>query len=130
MRIRKSSGAAFSHACGVSLPRTTTFPAAAALLEKLTGQNAPRCITGALKALRRVGGFEIAADPKAALAHLKKGRDLHPELFDLVSRLSKLQNETGDRRAAIETLESFLAVARNSGEIEKARAQLAKLREL
>jgi hypothetical protein len=34
----------------------------------------------------------------------------------------------GDRKGAVETLEGFLALARNPAEIEQARAQLAKLR--
>jgi hypothetical protein len=48
-------------------------------------------------------------------------------LLDITLRLSGLQQERGDRKGAIETLQSFLAVARTPAEIEQARAQLAKL---
>jgi hypothetical protein len=49
-------------------------------------------------------------------------------LFDIALRLSSLQQERGDRQGSIETMESFLAVAKNAGEIEQARARLSKLR--
>ena len=104
------------------------FPAVAALLEKLSAQTNPNASLELSKLFGEWADSETATDPKAALAHLRKARDLHPELFDIVSRLSKLQNDIGDRRASIETLESFLANAKNSGEIEKARAQLANLK--
>ena len=69
-----------------------------------------------------------AGKPENALAHLRVAHEQHPELFEIASRLSALQQERGDRQGSIETLESFLAVARNPGEIEQARAQLARLR--
>lgn len=64
----------------------------------------------------------------SALTHLRTAHEQHPELFDITLRLSSLQQERGDRQGAIETLESFLAVAKNPGEIEQARARLTKLR--
>ncbi len=65
---------------------------------------------------------------EAALSHLQQAREFRPDLADLALRLSALQAENGDRRGAIRTLETFLAVARVPAEIEQARAQLAKLK--
>jgi predicted Zn-dependent protease len=64
----------------------------------------------------------------SALTHLRTAHQRHPELADIALRLSALQAERGDRNAAMETLESYLAVATNAAEIETARAQLVKLR--
>jgi len=69
-----------------------------------------------------------AGQPESALTHLRAAHVQHPELFEIATRLSALQQERGDRQGSIETLESFLAVAKNPGEIEQARTQLAKLR--
>jgi tetratricopeptide (TPR) repeat protein len=72
---------------------------------------------------------ELAAGQSAAaLAHLRRAHERHPELFEIASRLSALLAGRGDRKGALEALESFLAVAKTPGEIEQARAQLAKLR--
>jgi tetratricopeptide (TPR) repeat protein len=64
----------------------------------------------------------------SAIAHLKAARERHPEIWEVASRLSALQQQRGDRTGAIETLESFLAVGKTPGEVEQARRQLAKLR--
>lgn len=69
-----------------------------------------------------------AGRPDAALAHWRTARQRHPELAEIAMRLSALQDERGDRKGAIETLESYLAVATNAKEIETARTRLAKLR--
>jgi tetratricopeptide (TPR) repeat protein len=69
-----------------------------------------------------------AGKPESALAHLRAAHEQHPELFEIASRLSALQQERGDRPGAIQTLESFLAVSETPAEIEQARAQLARLR--
>lgn len=69
-----------------------------------------------------------AGQAESALGHLRRAHERHPELFEIATQLSALQAQRGDRKAALETLESFLAVARQAGEIDQARAQLAKLR--
>jgi len=71
---------------------------------------------------------QAAGRPESALAHLRTAHEQHPEVFDIALRLSGLQQERGDRQGAIETLQSYLAVARVPAEIEQAKAQLAKLR--
>jgi hypothetical protein len=71
---------------------------------------------------------EVAAGKAdSALGHLKTAHEQRPELFEITWRLSNLQQERGDRQGAIQTLESYLAVAKNPAETEKARALLAKL---
>ena len=69
-----------------------------------------------------------AGKPDAALAHLRRAHERHPELFEIAGPLSAALAGRGDRMAAMETLESFLALGKNPAEIEQARAQLAKLR--
>jgi len=69
-----------------------------------------------------------AGQADAALAHLRAAHERHPELFEIATRLSAVLAGRGERKAAMETLESFLALAKNPAEIEQARAQLAKLR--
>jgi lipopolysaccharide biosynthesis regulator YciM len=72
---------------------------------------------------------EVAAgQPAAALAHLREAHERHPELFEIAGPLSAMLAAQGDRKAAMETLESFLALGKNPAEIEQARARLAKLR--
>jgi tetratricopeptide (TPR) repeat protein len=71
---------------------------------------------------------ETAGRPDSALAHLRTAHERHPDLADIALRLSARQAAHGDRQAAMETLESYLAVATNAGEMEAARVQLAKLR--
>ena len=107
------------------------FERGAKLLEKLAAQaDSPGEFS--LELARLHGDWaqaeSAAGKPESALAHLRLAHEQHPELFDIASRLSALQQERGDRQGAIETLESFLAVARNPAEIEQARAQLARLR--
>src|SRR5258708_22616289 len=101
--------------------KARAFSGGEALFEKLATQG----IAEASPALAQLYGdwaeSEVSAQPDAALAHLRKAHERHPELAEIAIRLSALQNERGDRRSAIETLESFLAVGKNAGEIEKAR---------
>ena len=104
------------------------FAAVAQILEKLAAQGAADASTGLAQLYGDWGQAEAPDHPEAALAHLRKAHDLRPELADVALRLSALQSDQGDRRSAVETLESFLAVAKNPAEIEKARAQLAKLK--
>jgi len=118
-RLRKLAGAAHD------------FERGAKLLEKLVAQTESpgdyslelALLQGDWAQVESTGG---RAD--SALAHLRAAHVQHPELFDIALRLSALQQERGDHRGSIETLESFLAVAKNPGEIEQARAQLTKLR--
>ena len=70
----------------------------------------------------------LAGQADAALAHLRKARERRPDVADIALRLSTLQAERGDRRGAMQTIETFLAVAHDAAEIEQARAQLAKIR--
>jgi len=117
-RVRKLAVAAHEFARGVKL------------LEKLARQSdAPEEYSLELARLRGDWAQEqsAAGEFESALAHLRLAHEQHPELFDITTRLSALQRDRGDRKGAIETLESFLAVAKNPGEIEQARAQLAAL---
>jgi indole-3-glycerol phosphate synthase len=66
--------------------------------------------------------------PASALSHLRIAHERHPELFDVARRLSAMLAGQGDRKGAMQTLESFLALGKDPAEIEQARAQLAKLR--
>jgi lipopolysaccharide biosynthesis regulator YciM len=107
------------------------FEAVARLLEKLAAETNPPG-EFSVELARLYGDWAqaelAAAQPELALGHLRKAREHHPELLDLTLRLSRLQHERGDRKAAIETLESFLAVAKISTEVEQAREQLARLK--
>ena len=83
--------------------------------------------------LARLNGDWAQADlaaghPETALPLLHQAHEQHPELFDIASRLSALQQQRGDHQGAIETLESYLAVGKVPAELNQARAQLAKLR--
>ena len=104
------------------------FAGVAQILEKLAAQGSAEASTGLAQLYGDWGQAEASDHPDAALAHLRKAHDLKPELADVALRLSALQMEQGDRHSAMETLESFLAVAKIPAEIEKARAQLAKLK--
>ena len=70
----------------------------------------------------------LAGEADAALGHLRKARERRPDVAEIALRLSALQAERGDRRGAIQTLQSFLAGARDPAEIEQARALLAKFK--
>ena len=70
----------------------------------------------------------LAGIPDAALAHLRTARERRPDVADIALRLSALQAGRGDRRGAIQTLQTFLAVARDAAEIEQAQAALTKLK--
>ncbi len=107
------------------------FEPVTGLLEKLMAEagEAPELSL----ALAQIYGDWAAADllagqSEAALTHLRKARERRPDLAEIALRLSVLQAERGDRRGAIQTIETFLAVARNSDEIEQARAQLVKIK--
>jgi tetratricopeptide (TPR) repeat protein len=104
------------------------FAGVAQILEKLAAQGVAEASTGLAQLYGDWGQADASDHPDAALAHLRKAHELRPELADVALRLSALQMDQGDRRSAMETLESFLAVAKNPAEIEKARAQLAKLK--
>jgi tetratricopeptide (TPR) repeat protein len=104
------------------------FAAVAEVLEKLAALGAPEASSGLAQLYGDWGQAEAAEHPEAALAHLRKAHDLRPELAEVALNLSALQMTRGDRQSAVETLESFLAVAKNPAEIEKVRAQLAKLK--
>jgi predicted Zn-dependent protease len=110
---------------------TLDFERGAKLLEQLANQADPAG-EFSIEFARMLGDWAAAelADhhPQPALAHLRKAHEQRPEFFEIASRLSALQRERGDRQGSIETLESYLAVAKNPAEIEQARAQLAKLR--
>ena len=73
---------------------------------------------------------EVAAgQTDSALAHLRAAREKHPELFEIASHLERSSSRRGATgREPIDTIESFLAVAKVPAEIEQAKAQLAKLR--
>ena len=107
------------------------FAPVVALLEKIMAQAGES--PDLSLALAQLYGDWAAADllagqPDAALAHLRKARERRPDVADIALRLSALQSERGDRRGAIQTIETFLAVARDPAEIEQARAQLAKIK--
>ena len=101
------------------------------LLEKLAAQSNPPDAYS-LELARLHGDWaqaqSAAGQADSALVHLRLANEGHPELFDIATRLSALLQSRGDHKGAIETLESFLAVAKVPAEIEQARAQLAKLR--
>jgi tetratricopeptide (TPR) repeat protein len=119
VRLRKLAGAAHD------------FERGAKLLEKIAAQ-ADSSGEYSLELARLQGDWaqaeQTAGRPDAALAHLRTAHERHPELLDITLRMSSLQQERGDRQGAIETLQSFLAVAKVPAEIEQAKAQLAKLR--
>jgi tetratricopeptide (TPR) repeat protein len=108
-----------------------TFERTAKLLEKHAAQTEA---SGefSLELARLLGDWaqaELAAGQlTAALAQLRRTHERHPELFEIASQLSTVLAGRGERKAAIETLESFLTLGKNAAEIEQARAQLAKLR--
>lgn len=107
------------------------FDRGAKLLEKLAAQaDSPGDYS--LELARLQGDWAqadvTAGQPDSALAHLRRAHEQHPELLDITLRLSALQQDRGDHKGSIETLESFLAVAKNPAEIEQVRAQLTKLR--
>ena len=107
------------------------FERTAKLLEKLAAEEegASEFSVELAKLLGDWAQADLAAGrADAALAHLRRAHEQHPELFEIATRLSALQAQRGERKAALETLESFLAVGRNAGEIDQARAQLARLR--
>ena len=107
------------------------FERGAKLLEKMTAQ-ADSPGEYSLELARLQGDWAqaelTAGKPEAALEHLRAAHERRPELFEIALRLSHLQQDRGDRKGAIETLQSFLAVAHVPAEIEQAKAQLAKLR--
>lgn len=107
------------------------FEAVAALLEKIMAQAGE--VPDLSLALAQIHGDWAAADllagqPDAALAHMRKARERRPDVAEIALRLSALQAERGDRRGAVQTMKTFLAVARDPAEIEPARAQLARLK--
>jgi lipopolysaccharide biosynthesis regulator YciM len=107
------------------------FERAARLLEKLAAE-AESPGEFSLELARLDGDWAqaelTAGQAESALGHLRTAHERHPELGEIALPLSSLQAARGDRRAAMETLESFLALATSGSEIETARAQLAKLR--
>ena len=110
---------------------THEFERGTKLLEKLAAQS-DSTAEYALELARLLGDWAqtelTTGHADSALAHLHTAHEQHPELFDITVRLSSLQQERGDHRGSIETLESFLAVAKDPGEIEQAKARLSKLR--
>jgi hypothetical protein len=107
------------------------FARGAKLLERLAAQETSSQ-EYSLELARLLGDWaqsDLAAkQPEAALAHLRQAHEQHPELFEIASRLSALQQQRGDHQGAIETLESYLAVGKVPTELDQARAQLTKLR--
>jgi tetratricopeptide (TPR) repeat protein len=109
----------------------SSFGSVTVLLEKMlaqSGESPELSLT-----LAQIYGDWAEADlkaeqPDAALAHLRKARERRPDVADFAFRLSALQAKQGDRRGAIQTLQTFLALARDPGEIEQARELLTKLR--
>ena len=64
-----------------------------------------------------------------ALAHLRRAHELRPEVFEIARDLSVLQSQNGSAKAAIETLESYLATASGkSAEAAKAQEMVARLK--
>jgi tetratricopeptide (TPR) repeat protein len=107
------------------------FDRGARLLEKLAAQaSAPEEFSPELARLHGDWAQTLleAGDQEGTLANLRVAHEAHPELFEITLRFSALQQQRGDHKGAIETLQSFLAVAKAPAEIEQARAQLAKLR--
>ncbi len=107
------------------------FERAARILEKHAAEaESPDVFS--LELARLLGSWaqtEIAAgQTESALAHLRTAYERHPELFEIATQLSTVLAGAGDRQAAMETLEGFLALGKNPAEIEQARAQLARLR--
>jgi tetratricopeptide (TPR) repeat protein len=119
-------------------PRVRTAAVAAkafdrglAVLDKLASQaEAPEAYAVELARLQgEWAQSELAAgDATAALAHWRLAHERRPELFEIAAPLSSLQAQQGDRKSAIETLQSYLAVGKVPAELERARAQLAKLK--
>jgi tetratricopeptide (TPR) repeat protein len=107
-----------------------SFERAAKLLEKHAEQT--EAGEYSLELARLHGDWAEAASaegqPASALTHLRMAHESHPELFDVARRLSAMLAGQGDRKGAMQTLESFLALGKDPAEIEQARAQLAKLR--
>ncbi len=107
------------------------FEPVALLLEKILAQTGETPdLSLALAQIYADGAAAALASgqPDAALAHLRKARERRPDMADFTFRLSALQAEQGDRRGAIQTLQGFLALAHDPGEIAQARELLARLR--
>jgi tetratricopeptide (TPR) repeat protein len=119
IRVRKMAAAAHD------------FPRGVKLLDRLAAQT-ESAEEYSLELARLRGDWaqeEIAAgQADSALAQLRIAQEHHPELYEIASRLSALQQQRGDRKGAVETLEAYLAVGKVPVEIEQARAQLARLR--
>lgn len=110
---------------------SNAFERAAKLLERATAETEGER-EYSVELARLLGDWaqaEIAAgQAEAGLARLRRAHEQHPEIFEIATRLSALQAQRGERKAAQDTLASFLAVGTDAGELEQARTQLAKLR--
>lgn len=64
-----------------------------------------------------------------ALAHLRRGHELRPDLFEIARDLAVLQSQNGSAKDALETLESYLASAKGKpAEAVKAQEMVVKLK--
>ncbi len=129
-------------------PESLTVPIAAALRQLATGEQRFDDVAAIFEAvvkqplagndftleLARLYGAWAASEVAAgkidpALAHLRRGHELRPEFFEIARDLAILQSQNSAGKAAIETLESYLAAATIvPTEAAKAREMLARLK--
>ena len=108
------------------------FDDVAAIFETLAKQQ-PAGSELTLEMARLYGDWAAAestagkVDP--ALAHLRRAHELRPDVFELARDLAILQSQNGGAKAAIETLESYLAAPSGKpADAAKAQELLAKLK--
>lgn len=103
---------------------TGSFAGAVAALEKLARQDAGEpALQLALLLADWAEADLVTGQQEAALPRLRRAQELRPALFPIAQKLSALHRARGEQQLATETLERFLAVARDP----RVRAQAERL---
>jgi tetratricopeptide (TPR) repeat protein len=108
----------------------TAFEEVAAIFEEMAQQPSGSELTLELARLYADwAATEVAVSKTdSALDHLGRAHKHRPEVFEIARDLATLQSQTGAKKAAIDTLVSYLSAGKNPADLEKAEELLARLK--
>jgi tetratricopeptide (TPR) repeat protein len=110
-----------------AVKQTGDFEAAQAWLERRLSQHGEESLALALMLFDRAETELASLQVEPALARLQRAHELQPGLWKIAERLAELRLERKESKAAAKVLNTFISVATDSAEKDKARQVLSRI---
>jgi tetratricopeptide (TPR) repeat protein len=110
----------------VAVKQASDFDAAQAWLERRLSQHGDESLALALMLFDRAETELASLQVEPALTRLQRAHELQPGLWVIAERLAELRLQRNESKAASKVLNTFISVATDSAEKDKARQVLAR----